>query len=60
MTKLEHLEKLFYFRSNPEWVWYDDDDIPHLTEKATPEAKESYDYWKERYDRSVKTGILYD
>ncbi len=60
MSLFGHAEKMTYFQSNPEWVWYDDDDIPHLTDKATPEAIESYNYWKEKYDESQKTGIIYD
>ena len=50
--------KSTFFESNPEWVWYDEDDIPHLTDKAPPEAVESYNFWKERYERSLKDGII--
>lgn len=53
-----------YFKSNPEWVRYeedeDGDDIPYLTDKATPEAIESYNYWKARFEESQRTGIIYD
>ena len=60
MSLFVHIEKMTYFQSNPEWVWYDDDDMPHLTDKATPEAIESYNYWKARYEESQRTGIIYD
>jgi hypothetical protein len=52
--------KSVYYQRCPDWVWYDDDDMPHLTEKATPEAIESYNYWKEKYEKSKRTGIIYD
>lgn len=54
-----HIVKMTYFESNPEWVWYDDEDLPHLTEKATPEAVESYNYWKKHYDKSQDTGAIF-
>lgn len=60
MTRLEHMKKLTYYASNPEWVWYDDEGLPHLTEKAPPEAVESYNYWKARFDEQEKTGIIKD
>lgn len=56
----EHVKKATYFKSNPDWVWYDEDDFPHLTEVAPPEAVESYEYWKKWYEKSQETGIVYD
>lgn len=34
----------FYWMTNKEWFYFDDDDIgeAHLTDKATPEAIESF------------------
>ena len=56
-------EKLTFFMSNPEWYYYededDDDSIPVLTDKAPPEAIESYQYWKKWYERSLESGVLY-
>ena len=49
ITLSEHVKKMVYFESNPEWVWYDEKEMPHLTEKAPPEAVESYNYWKKCY-----------
>lgn len=37
-----HVEKGTFFKRNPEWYYYDENDSPHLTEKAPPEAVESY------------------
>ena len=60
MEGWSHAKKMTYFESNPEWVWYDEDDIPYLTDKATPEAIASYNYWKSRFEESQRTGIIYD
>ena len=39
--------KVPYFYTNPEW-WYYDGEIYKLTDKATQEAKDSYEqYYKE-------------
>ena len=45
-----HVEKGTFFKRNPEWYYYDENDYPHLTEKAPPEAVESYEYWKKMYN----------
>ena len=58
MTVSDHVKKLLDFKTNPEWVWYDDEELPHLTEKAPPEAVESYNYWKEYYEEQKRTGII--
>lgn len=64
MEGWSHAKKMTYFKSNPEWVRYeedeDGDDIPYLTDKATPEAIASYNYWKSRFEESQRTGIIYD
>lgn len=56
----EYVKKINFFKSNPEWVWYDENEMPHLTEAAPPEAVESYEYWKKWYEKSLETGIVYD
>ena len=58
ITLSEHVKKMVYFESNPDWVWYDEKEMPHLTEKAPPEAVESYNYWKKCYEEQEKTGII--
>lgn len=30
----EHVEKITFFQRNPEWYYFDENDYPHLTEKA--------------------------
>lgn len=50
--------KSVYFLTNPDWVWYDEDEVPHLTEFAPPEAVESYNYWLEKRQREEKEGII--
>ncbi len=55
--------KSVYFKSNPDWYYYeseDEDALPLLTDKAPPEAVESYEYWKKQYEESLRTGILYN
>ncbi len=39
-----------YWMSNPDWYGFADDEVgtPYLTEKATPEAKESYEHYLEQ------------
>ena len=44
MSFSDHIKKITFFKSNPEWVWYDENELPHLTEKAPPKAVESYNY----------------
>ena len=48
-----------FFKRNPEWYYYDENDYPHLTEKDPPEAVELYEYWKKMYERSQKEGIIF-
>ena len=59
MSFSEHIKKITFFKSIPEWVWYDENELPHLTEKAPPEAVESYNYWKKWYEKSKRDGIIY-
>ena len=44
----EALEKSMFFMSDPDWYYYldedDDEQFPLLTDKAPPEAVESYNY----------------
>ena len=60
MGMFDSVIKATFFESNPEWVWYDEEEIPHLTDKAPPEAVESYNFWKARFEKSKETGIIYD
>ena len=60
----EHIEKLTYWKSNPEWYDYDNEDdendMGHPTDKAPPEAIESYNYamaWREKCQRD---GVVYN
>lgn len=58
----ETLEKMLFFKSNSEWYYYENDDgdsFPLLTDKAPPEAVESYNFAKAKYEEQKKTGILY-
>ena len=61
MSWAEGIAKSTFFMSNPEWYDYesdDDDALPVLTEKAPPEAVESYNFWKEKFEREQREGIL--
>ena len=60
MSVFDGSRKSVFFMTNPEWVWYDEDEMPHLTDKAPPEAVESYNYWKAKYEQSLKDGIIRD
>lgn len=59
MSLADHVIKMTFYKSNPEWVWYDEDEMPHMTDKAPPEAIESYEYWKKKHDETQRTGIIY-
>ncbi len=52
--------KTVFFMSNPEWYDIDDDYMPHLTDKAPPEAVESFNYWKARFEEEQRTGVVID
>ena len=54
-----YVEKGTFFKRNPEWYYYDENDYLHLTEKAPPEAVESFEYWNEIYELSQKEGIIF-
>ena len=62
MMRGEALEKSMFFMSNPDWYYYldedDDEQFPLLTDKAPPEAVESYNYAKELIEEHKRTGIL--
>lgn len=60
MSWAEGIKMSTFFMSDPEWFELDENDIPYLTEKAPPEAVESYNYWKAQFEESKKTGILYN
>lgn len=48
-----------YWKKNPDWYDYDENDEPYLTEKAPPEAHESFRLNMEKIKRTEKTGIIY-
>lgn len=58
----ESAKKMTFFKSNPAWYYYEDEDdddaIPLLTDKAPPEAVESYEFWKKEYEEHLRTGVL--
>lgn len=37
----------YMWMDNDDWFDYDENDYPYLTEKATEEAKKSFELWKE-------------
>lgn len=49
-----------YWKSNPEWYDYDENDEQYLTEKAPPETHESFERCKKKLEKSIKDNILYD
>ena len=60
INNAETIDKSTYFMSNPEWYYYENDDMenfPLLTDKAPPEAVESYNFAKAYYEKQVKAGI---
>lgn len=59
MSWTDHVKKMTFYQSNPGWVWYDEDEVPHLTENAPPEAVESYEYAMEIMRKSEDTGVIY-
>lgn len=48
-----------YWKKNPDWYDYDENDEPYLTEKAPPEAHESFRLNMEKIKRNEETGIIY-
>ena len=60
MTLVEHIKKLTYWMSDPDWYDYDEQGKPYLTEIAPPEAIESFEYNRMKQAESEKTGIIYN
>ncbi len=58
MMRGEALEKSMFFMSDPDWYYYldedDDEQFPLLTDKAPPEAVESYNYAKKLFEEHKK------
>lgn len=55
-------KKLLFFKSNPDWYDYPDDDeeaFPILTDKAPPEAVESYNFAKKWYEMEKRSGTIH-
>ena len=46
--------KMFYWRKNPDWYDYDENDEPYLTDMAPAEAHESFQIWKEIQKRRAE------
>lgn len=46
-----------FWKSNHEWYDYDENDEPYLTEKAPPEARESFEKLMEFLKEEEQTGI---
>lgn len=49
-----------YWRSNPDWYDYDENDEPYLTVLAPPEAQASFKMSMDKLKKSIETGIIYD
>ena len=47
MTKMD--PALFYWQKNEEWFEVDDEGVVTLTDKATPEAIESFEKYVKKY-----------
>lgn len=47
------------WKDDPEWYDYDENDEPYLTEKAPPEAHESFKKCMELRERCKREGIVY-
>lgn len=58
MTLVEHIKKMTYWMSNPDWYDYDGQGNPYLTEAAPSEAVESFKYNQMKHAESVETGII--
>lgn len=54
------MKNVCFWKTNPEWYDYDENGEPYLTEKAPPEAHESFKLNMERLEKSKTTGILYN
>lgn len=52
-------DKFFIWRKNREWYYIDNDGMPHLTEKASEEAKKSFEEYMALIEKSKETGICY-
>lgn len=50
-------EVYLYWKQNPEWYDYDENENPYLTEEAPEKAKKSFEKYLELKDREKKTGI---
>lgn len=57
--KMSYYEKVVYWMHDPNWYDYDENEIPYLTDKATEDAKKSFEFWKADYEKQKKTGICY-
>lgn len=58
IENMNYKQKVVYFMKNPEWYDYDENEMPYLTDKAPPEAVESYNFWKEKFEEEQRTGVI--
>lgn len=58
--KYGHLFTTCFWRSNPDWYDYDENDEPYLTVLAPPEAQASFKMSMDKLKKSIETGIIYD
>ncbi len=49
--------EILYWKTNPDWFDYDENENPFLTEKATPEAKASFAKYLEAVAKQKETGV---
>ena len=53
------LGKYLYWKTNPEWYDYDNNEQPYLTEKAPEKAQESFKNYLELVERQKQTDIKF-
>ena len=56
---IANAEKYLYWKTNPEWYDYDNNEQPYLTEKAPEKAQESFKNYLELVERQKQTDIKF-
>lgn len=51
--------QFLYWKTNPDWYDYDENEQPYLTEKAPEEAKESFKKYQELIEKQQKTQVRF-
>ena len=49
--------KFLFWKLNPDWYDYDENEQPYLTEAAPPEAKESFENYLKLIERQKNTSV---